>query len=84
MPLLLSHHLLTDDQLAYFIDSTSTPIEKKQTLTSKIVAMSDDDVEIFLQCLETTSDYSPHRTLLEKILHGTCKLTMCTSVCSTF
>lgn len=73
LPSLMSCGLLTRDQQSYFIESTSTSTEKKRKLANIIVTMSDDCVEIFLQCLEntvTSDKYRPHKELLEKIRHG--------------
>ena len=46
--------------------------EKKRRLAIIIVRLSEDCVKTFLQCLESTSDYLPHNSLLKKIRDGKC------------
>ena len=72
LPSLISRGLLTSDQQSYFVESTSMVPEKKRRLATIIVNLSEDCVETFLQCLESTSDYLPHNSLLKKIRDGKC------------
>jgi len=68
----MSRGFLTPEQVDYFSNIHSVQVEKQQKLSLIIVKLSEEFVEDFLQCLETTSHYKPHNSLLNKIRDGKC------------
>jgi len=72
LPPLMSRGLLTPEQVDYFSSSHDGEVVKQQKLSVIIVKLSEEFVEKFLQCLESTSHYEPHNTLLKKIRDGKC------------
>ena len=67
LPYLVSYGLLTCKQQEYFTLIAYTPSDKKQNLCNILLRLDENDVKKFLQCLSETSDYEPHKQLLEKI-----------------
>ena len=59
--------LLTLDQQQDLSNPLHTPINKRQKLCSIILSLDNSCVEDFLQCLSETSDYAPHKELLQNI-----------------
>ena len=67
---MVKNGLLSSSQHQYLLNPYHTITEKQNKLTCIAVTLSEDCVEKFLQCLEETSDYEPHETLLKKIRNG--------------
>jgi len=68
----MSHGILTPEQVDYFSNIHHVQVKKQQKLSLIIVNLSEEFVEEFLQCLESTSHYKPHSSLLNKIRDGKC------------
>ena len=67
LPYLISYGLLTPEQQDYLTHSGYTSSDKKQKLCNILLRLNENDVKKFLLCLSETSDYDPHKQLLEKI-----------------
>jgi len=67
LPYLISHGLLTPDQQDYLTHSAFTTSEKRQKLCVILLRLDESGIKKFLQCLSETSDYDPHKQLLEMI-----------------
>ena len=67
LPNLISHGLLTPNQRDYLTHPLRTPAETKQELCGILLSLNERSVKKFLQCLSETSDYDPHKQLLNKI-----------------
>ena len=67
LPYLVSYGLLTPAQQEYLTQSVYTPSDKKQKLCNILLRLDENNVKKFLQCLSETSNYDPHKELLEKI-----------------
>jgi len=68
----MSHGFLTPEQVDCFSNIHNVRVEKQQKLSLIIVKLSEEIVEEFLQCLESTSHYKLHNSLLNKIRDGKC------------
>lgn len=64
---MVKYGLLTQGQQDYLSNPVHTSTTKKNKLCSIILALDDNCVKKFLQCLSETSDYDPHKQLLHKI-----------------
>jgi len=67
---LISHRLLSHSQIDYFNNPYAPQIEKQRKLAFILATLSEDCVEKVLKCLENTSDYGPHESLLKMIRAG--------------
>ena len=67
LPYMVKNGLLSSSQHQDLLNPYHTSNAKKHQLTCIIVTLDEDCVEKFLQCLEETSHYEPHETLLKKI-----------------
>ena len=67
LPYLVSYGLLTPEQQDYLTHLAYTSSDKKHKLCNILLRLNENDVKKFLQCLSETSDYYPHKQLLEKI-----------------
>lgn len=70
LPHMVKNGLLSSSQHQYFLNPYHTTNDKQNKLTCIAVTINEDCVERFLKCLEETSDYEPHETLLKKIRDG--------------
>ena len=67
---MVTNGLLSSSQHEYLLSPYHTSNDKKHKLTCIAVTLNEDSVEKFLHCLEETSHYEPHETLLKKIRNG--------------
>ena len=67
LPNLISHGLLTPNQREHLTHPLRTSAETKQELCGILLSLDERCVKKFLQCLSETSDYNPHKQLLNKI-----------------
>ena len=67
LPYLVSYRLLTPEQQDYLTHSAYTSSNKIQKLCNILLRLDESNIKKFLQCLSETSDYDPHKQLLEKI-----------------
>ena len=70
LPFMVKNGLLSSSQHQYFLNPYHTTYDKQNKLTCIAVTLNEDCVERFLQCLQETSEYEPHETLLKKIRIG--------------
>jgi len=66
LPYLISYGLLTPEQRDCLTHLAFTT-EKRQKLCGILLRLDESGVKKFLQCLSETSDYDPHKQLLEMI-----------------
>jgi len=64
---MISYSMLTPEQEDYFNNSMLTVAVRQRTFCCLIVRLNEECVETFLQCLEETNHYQPHKVLLEKL-----------------
>ena len=64
---MMKHGLLTLGQYQQLTSGYITNANKLHTLCGIVLALSEDHVDKFLQCLSDTSYYGPHNSLLNKI-----------------
>ena len=64
---MMNYGLLTREEQDYFSNSPDTPCAKGRRLCTIILSFNESCVDKFLRCLAETSDYEPHRQLLQKI-----------------
>ena len=64
---MIKYGLLTPDQQDYLSNLVYTPTNKKRKLCSIILSLNSSCVKNFLKCLSETSNYDPHKQLLQKI-----------------
>lgn len=70
-PHLIKRGLINKTDHEYFLNSLHTPTDKRSKLIFLIISLPESCVEKFLDCLSQTShDYAPHGSLLEKIRDG--------------
>ena len=67
LPNLISHGLLTPEQRDCITHPLHTPAKKQEELSRILLNMNERCVKKFLQSLSETSDYDPHKQLLNKI-----------------
>lgn len=67
---MVKHGLLSSSQHQYLLNPYHTSNDKQNKITCIAVTASEDCVEKFLLCLQETSYYEPHETLLKKIREG--------------
>ena len=64
---MMTYGLLTLGQYQQLTSGYTTNANKLHTLCGIVLALSEDHVDKFLQCLSDTSYYRPHNSLLNKI-----------------
>ena len=64
---MMTYGLLTLGQYQQLTSGYTTNANKLHTLCGIVLALSEDHVDKFLQCLSDTSYYGPHNSLLDKI-----------------
>ena len=64
---MMNYGLLTREQQEYLCNPAHTPCAKGRKLCTIILSFNESCVKKFIQCLAETSDYEPHRELLQKI-----------------
>ena len=70
LPFMVKNGLLTPSQHQYFLNPYHTFNDKQNKLTCIAVTANEECVEKFLLCLQETSYYKPHETLLKRIRDG--------------
>jgi len=70
LPSLMSHQLLSRSQIDYFNNPYVSQIDKQRKLAFNLATLNENCVEMILKCLESTSDYGPHESLLKMIRAG--------------
>ena len=67
LPHLISCGLLTIEQREYLTHGAYTLSDKQQKLLNILLSLDENGIKRFLQCLSNTSDFEPHKRLLENI-----------------
>jgi len=69
---LISYGLLNPDEQEYLTHPNLLTSQKRQKLCGILLTLDESGIKNFLKCLSETSDYDPHKELLEMI-QGTYK-----------
>ena len=67
LPHLIACGILSYEQQEFLLQITFTNSQKMNKLLNILLTLDEKGVKSFLKCLDETSQFKPHKTLLEKI-----------------